>query len=104
HDVVLAHAEETTDTNHNTCDLSRLVDQDFTNVTELFVLLIVDIDAHELRCPPQITVSRSRRSCCNTRRGRLGRRVVCGLPQSRADHHRRKQSTNYELRTHSHLL
>src|SRR5437016_5569872 len=48
-DVMLAHAEEPTDADHVPDYFSALIDQDFTDVTDLFVLRIVDVKADHLR-------------------------------------------------------
>ena len=49
HDVVLAYAEEAANPNHDEISLSRLVEQNFADGAELLVLIVVDIEADELR-------------------------------------------------------
>ena len=49
HDVVLAYAKKAADADHDEIDLSRLVEQNFADGAELLVLIVVDVEADELR-------------------------------------------------------
>src|SRR4029079_694474 len=71
-DVVLAHAEKTTNPNDDTIDFTGLIDKDLVDVPELLILLVVNIEAFELGSAPYIAVNDSSFFAC--RRGRSIRR------------------------------
>ena len=50
--VVLSHAQEPTDTNDKSRHLTGLIQQNFVDVADLLILLVVDIQASELRGAP----------------------------------------------------
>ena len=51
-DVVLAHAEEAADGDHDGVDAAFLVDHQLLDVADLFVLAVIDIEADELGALP----------------------------------------------------
>jgi hypothetical protein len=57
-DVVLAHAKKATDTDDDSVDLSGLVEQNFIDVAEFLVVVVIHIDADELRRPPCVSMRR----------------------------------------------
>jgi hypothetical protein len=58
-DLVLSQAKKTTDTNDIASRLTGLIDQDFIDVAEFLILIIVDIETDKLGSPP-LTGSRHR--------------------------------------------
>ena len=49
HDVVLAYAKEAANADHDEISLSSLVEQNFADIAELLILIVVDVEADEFR-------------------------------------------------------
>ena len=83
-DVVLAHAEEAADADHDAFDLAGLVEQDFADVAQLFILVVVDVQADQLRRTPSCGLRHRSGGRSRGRRSRRSWREAGGLDCARA--------------------
>src|SRR4030095_9884952 len=93
HNVVLAYAKEAANADHDEISLSRLVEQNFADVAELLILIVVDVEADELRRSPHLAMGFWSRGL-DSRRRRSRRRT--GLCKCGNKHRRREQAAEYE--------
>ena len=87
-DIVLTHTEETANTNNHGTHLAVFVQDQFIDVAELFVGLVVDIKAHELGGAPftlEHHLFGTRRVCGRGWRRAIGRLSSLGIGRTAAE-------------------